>query len=643
MRHFRLSLLTAALCCFGLLSCTKDFSVSENGEALTLKGTYTDFRLRGEFLTEEGDAATVRFHCSDTGPGYEVIFRNGAIDGTLKSGSLAHVRNLYRSLARDGQWCRFEIAVFGKNVSVCINGTQVVNYTEPDRPFRNAEGMLLGSGAIRFAGLEGTVKFRKVEVCGTARCRTALADVKVSEPVDESTDRIIRLQQEDFPVIDYHLHLKGGLTEDMARSMSLSYGINYGIAPNAGEGGVGQMLGSDSEVYEYFDSVRDLPFLRGVQGEGRRWTAVFSKEALGTFDYLFTDAMTIVDHKGRITRLYHPEEVIPDGLGRQEYMDLIVDQTVKILSNEPADIYANATFLPDFLAEDYDRLWTDERTDKVLDVLKAKGIALEINARYRIPGERIILRAKEKGVKFTFGTNNADADTGKLEYCLDMVEKCGLSKEDIWFPSQSTRAGRETVIYNVFSEEGRRISLFNGENLDGWVRVADTTVIPENLFSVKDGVIAIEGQPFGYLRTAKKYADYKLSLEYRWIGEGTNSGIFQRVDDSDKVWPLAIECQLKAGCAGDLVCLGGARLKEIPYNPEVKFPVKTRNHPGASVELPDGQWNRVEITCKGTKMLVYVNGSLENRATLPATEGYIALQSEGGPLEFRNIVIEPVE
>jgi len=245
-------------------------------------------------------------------------------------------------------------------------------------------------------------------------------------------------------------------------------------------------------------------------------------------------------------------------------------------------------------------------------------------------------------LKFTFGTNNADADFGKLEYCLEMVEKCGLTKEDIWFPSMSTRNSRETVIYNIFSKDGERISLFNGENLDGWVCVADTTVVPDSLFSVHDGAIAIAGKPFGYMRTDKKFADYKLHVEWRWIGRGSNSGIFQRVDDSDKVWPFAIECQLKKDRAGDLVCLGGAQLKEIPYDPQVKFPVKRRNHPGDYIEFPDGGWNRAEIICKGYNMLVYINGSFENQATLPATEGYIALQSEGGPLEFRNIWVEPV-
>ena len=108
--------------------------------------------------------------------------------------------------------------------------------------------------------------------------------------------------------------------------MSMNYGINYGVAPNAGEGGVGRMLADDKEVYEYYNEVKDMPFLRGVQGEGRKWTATFSQKALGVFDYLFTDGMTIVDHKGRLSRIYRPEEVHYDGVTKEQYMDHLVDQ-----------------------------------------------------------------------------------------------------------------------------------------------------------------------------------------------------------------------------------------------------------------------------------------------------------------------------
>lgn len=160
--------------------------------------------------------------------------------------------------------------------------------------------------------------------------------------------------------------------------------------------------------------------------------------------------MTIIDHKGRNSRIYRAEEALFDDITLERYMDHLVDQTVLILTNEPADIYANPTFLPDTMANDYDKYWTDGRIERVLDVLQQHGIALEINARYRIPSFEIIRRAKARGIKFTFGTNNVDADFGRLEYCAEAIKQCGLTADDIWFPSMSTRRSRPIVIYNRF-------------------------------------------------------------------------------------------------------------------------------------------------------------------------------------------------
>ena len=253
-------------------------------------------------------------------------------------------------------------------------------------------------------------------------------------------------------MIDWHVHLKGGLTKEQAHGLSMNYGINYGVAPNAGEGGVGRMLANDQEVYDYHNEVKNHPFLFGVQGEGRRWITQFSPEALGIFDYLFTDGMTIVD-KGRISRIYRAEEVYYDGRSKEQYMDLIVDQTVKILTNEPADIYANPTYIPEDMQADYDKYWTDERINKVLDVLEQYHIALEINPRYKIPSFKIIQMAKDRGLKFTFGTNNVDANFGKLEYAIEAIEACGLTPADLWFPTMSVRRERQAVDYNHFGKQ----------------------------------------------------------------------------------------------------------------------------------------------------------------------------------------------
>lgn len=192
------------------------------------------------------------------------------------------------------------------------------------------------------------------------------------------------------------------------------------------------------------------------------------------------------------------------------------------------------------------------------------------------------------------------------------------------------------ALFSSCNGGSQNTELFNGTDLTGWECFVDPSsgVAASEVYSVVDGNIRIAGQPFGYLRTSKKYGDMKLHAEWRWVGEGTNSGLFVRVQDGDKLWPNAIECQLCSGKAGDFVMLGGSKIQEMEC--VEKFPVKDRV---GDFENPVGEWNVAEVVCQGNKITVYINGKLQNECTCDSTEGYIALQSEGGPLEFRNIYI----
>ena len=154
------------------------------------------------------------------------------------------------------------------------------------------------------------------------------------------------------------------------------------------------------------------------------------------------------------------------------------------------------------------------------------------------------------------------------------------------------------------------------------------------VYGVKEGNIHIIGNPFGYMRTDKKYSNYKLHAEWRWVGEGTNSGLFIHVQDGDKLWPNAIECQLCNGKAGDFVMLGGSKIAEVECVGQ--FPIKDRI---GNFEKAIGEWNTAEVVCEGNSITVYINGQLQNQATSETSEGYIALQSEGGPIEFRNVYL----
>ena len=185
----------------------------------------------------------------------------------------------------------------------------------------------------------------------------------------------------------------------------------------------------------------------------------------------------------------------------------------------------------------------------------------------------------------------------------------------------------------------RQTKLFNGKNLDGWtIHLAPDSgnVLESLVFCAKEGLINISGQPFGYMITDKSYKDYKLHLEWRWYGEPSNSGIFLHAEPIDGVWPRCAEVNLMAGRAGDMIASGGSSFEELT---EGRFLRSTKE----SAENPAGEWNTAEIVCKGNFIQAYINGVLMNEAHFDRSEGPIALQSEGGPLEIRNVYLTPLK
>lgn len=183
--------------------------------------------------------------------------------------------------------------------------------------------------------------------------------------------------------------------------------------------------------------------------------------------------------------------------------------------------------------------------------------------------------------------------------------------------------------------------IFNGKDLSNWKLVVDDdNVNPEEVFYVEDGIINIKGQPFGYMYTKNEYKNFTLNLEYRWKEAASNSGIFVMVQDKEKPFPKTVECQLHAGDAGDFVMILGAELEEyvVPEGTErPQYPVLAKRAP--SSEKPVGEWNKVKITAENGVITVYINDVLQNSATSKVTKGNLALQSEGGGIQFRNITI----
>ncbi len=191
-----------------------------------------------------------------------------------------------------------------------------------------------------------------------------------------------------------------------------------------------------------------------------------------------------------------------------------------------------------------------------------------------------------------------------------------------------------------------KIELFNGQDLDNWNIIVDSEDgEPKDLFYVEDGLMNTLGDPFGYIRTKESYSNYKLHVEWRWTEEPSNSGVLLNVQGKDMIFPHCVEAQLMHGKAGDFVLMGkGAAItvKDSTYlvtSEEKRYLAIPKFE--ESSEKPAGEWNTYDITSKDGTLELYVNGVLQNKGTgMSLTEGNIALQSEGGPMQFRNIYLQ---
>lgn len=201
--------------------------------------------------------------------------------------------------------------------------------------------------------------------------------------------------------------------------------------------------------------------------------------------------------------------------------------------------------------------------------------------------------------------------------------------------------------------------LFNGRDLAGWKPVLDDPAAdPAQTWSVKDGILHCTGSPRGYLRTERDgFHDYQLHVEWRWP-EGTpdraNNGVLVHVSTPNAlgVWPKSLEVQLANGNAGDFWVIPG---DDSPDPTTIDVPLKSivsqqrvagRRHFNFTdgSEKPVGEWNTMEIFCRGDTVTVKVNGEIVNYAfDCSVREGAIALQSEGAPIEYRAVVLSPLE
>lgn len=230
------------------------------------------------------------------------------------------------------------------------------------------------------------------------------------------------------------------------------------------------------------------------------------------------------------------------------------------------------------------------------------------------------------------------------------------------------------LIVSASARAGEEIDLFNGKNFKGWTfyleekgyNAGGKGKISEFATIKPGGVIEIDPSYHGALMTKKDYLNYKLHVEWRWVDPKArnNSGLFLRIRPPF-VWDMEhgetarnYMVQIQPPNTGDLWVLGysDTMLKTDParsFKPFGKLDLPAgpfgfsnmhRHLRSKDAEKPIGEWNSMDVTLDGKNITVSVNGELVNEGTqLVDLPGRIGLESEFGPIQFRNIRLTPLE
>jgi len=167
------------------------------------------------------------------------------------------------------------------------------------------------------------------------------------------------------------------------------------------------------------------------------------------------------------------------------------------------------------------------------------------------------------------------------------------------------------------------VSMFNGQDFSGWRFTGDKKPDEVSNWKVADGVIQLSGGGSPHLVTEREYANFEMRFEWRALREKYNGGFFIRTPKN------AGKNQINLASGGEGAFIGG-KIEGAKAVPELQNPAH--------------QWNAWSVLVDGENVTFSCNGKLAWAATgLKPEQGFIGLQAEGAPLEFRNLRIREIK
>ena len=199
----------------------------------------------------------------------------------------------------------------------------------------------------------------------------------------------------------------------------------------------------------------------------------------------------------------------------------------------------------------------------------------------------------------------------------------------------------------------------------GWKELGGEDFVRVNCdpetWQFKDGMIQCTGTPVGVTRSKKAYTNFEFVAQWRHLKSGGNSGFFVWTSDdalkdikSGALPRGGIEVQvLDHGFAeqfekrtgkkgtfftthGDVFAVGRSKMKPFPP----LSPNGSRSFPSKNLSKGVGEWNHYYVRCINGEVRLWVNGEEVSGGTgCEPSQGYLCLESEGSPVEFRHLRI----
>ena len=238
------------------------------------------------------------------------------------------------------------------------------------------------------------------------------------------------LEERDLTITDYHIHIRGGMTPQKAIQREKCNGIKSAVLENFGRE---WPLKTSRDLDAFISICRKVktsgtPLPVGIQVNDRDWHRQIDKTTFQRLDYVLADTMIMgTTSEGKPRRLWKDGVVIDRP---ETWMQDYMHHNLGVL-DEPVTILANPTYLPKCIAHLYDKLWTDERMEKLIAKAIEKKVAVEIQLETKFARERFLRKAHEMGAIFSFGSNNFTDKTKDVSNWLRAIQLLDLSQKDI--------------------------------------------------------------------------------------------------------------------------------------------------------------------------------------------------------------------